>query len=449
MYMSFSVKIYRDDATFGDLISTERAYQRAVLFLFNVACEHWDERPESSGKPLKERSWLERLVHATKKNPFPAHDLSAITPHLPSYLRRAALAEAFGAAASWMAGDPTKKTGPSAFRTHPALYAKEMISPISFDGEGKASVRIKVAHNGNYRWETFRLNASSARRAVSLDDELRSPKLVICGKTAKLTFPRKQKLSLRAVPLEERKALGADLGVNAAAACSALRSDGTVASRRILRLKKEEGRLERSMGEVRRCAAQGLKHYPKVWARLVSANQDIAIKTADFILDEAVRTGSDVIVFEHLSPKGRIRGKSRRMRLHFWRARAVQSLVEAGAHRLGMRIAHVAAFNTSAYAFDGSSLLPDGTFRKVMRGVNGSYNMCRFPSGKIYDTDLSASYNIGARYFIREILLELAEEDAARARAEVPGLASGITRTLHTLTMLHEHLGASGAAAVS
>ena len=62
-----------------------------------------------------------------------------------------------------------------------------------------------------------------------------------------------------------------------------------------------------------------------------------------------------------------------------------------------MRISRVCAWGTSMLAFDGTG--------RVQRGMDaglGSYSVCRFQTGKIYNCDLNASYNIGARYFLRE-----------------------------------------------
>ena len=63
------------------------------------------------------------------------------------------------------------------------------------------------------------------------------------------------------------------------------------------------------------------------------------------------------------------------------------------AHRHGMRISRVCAWGTSKYAFDGSG--------QVIRD-KGNYSICTFQNGKKYNCDLSASMNIGARYFLRE-----------------------------------------------
>ena len=78
-----------------------------------------------------------------------------------------------------------------------------------------------------------------------------------------------------------------------------------------------------------------------------------------------------------------------------WRKAEVQSIVTNQAHRLGMRISCINPKNTSKLAYDGSG--------EVVRGQNAGFNtyeLCKFQSGKIYNCDLSATYNIGARYFI-------------------------------------------------
>ena len=80
--------------------------------------------------------------------------------------------------------------------------------------------------------------------------------------------------------------------------------------------------------------------------------------------------------------------------LHMWKKRGVQETSAHMAHRKGMRIARVCAWKTSALAYDGSG--------KVERDPD-NHSLCTFTSGKRYNCDLSASYNIGARYFIREL----------------------------------------------
>ena len=72
------------------------------------------------------------------------------------------------------------------------------------------------------------------------------------------------------------------------------------------------------------------------------------------------------------------------------------------------------------YAYDGSRLL-ERNYKK---------DIATFSNGKKYHCDLSASYNIGSRYFTRAILKPLSEKLRLQIEAKVPKL---VDRTSHTL----------------
>ena len=174
---------------------------------------------------------------------------------------------------------------------------------------------------------------------------------------------------------------------------------------------------------------QGHYHFPSLWASVKNLNRRIALGTAGFIIEMAKAFRANVIVFEHLDPGGRKTGKNRRQRLHMWKCRDIQGMVTSKAHRLGIRVSHVCAWNTSALAFDGSG--------KVERGIHQNHSICRFTTGKIYNCDLNASYNIGARYFIREILKSLPVTAGLDISAKVPECSRRSTCTLSTLIRLN------------
>ena len=69
--------------------------------------------------------------------------------------------------------------------------------------------------------------------------------------------------------------------------------------------------------------------------------------------------------------------------------------------------------DTSALAYDGSG--------KVERDP-GNHSLCTFGNGKRYNCDLSASYNIGARYFIRELTKPMPATAWSVLEAEVPAV---------------------------
>ena len=95
--MTYSVKIKRLNHIFMD---TVRLYRQAVSFFMDVCLQEWDTI--SSGKTQKERvNLVESLTVASKKNPSVLYDFGADFYKFPSYLRRAAIAEALGKVSSY------------------------------------------------------------------------------------------------------------------------------------------------------------------------------------------------------------------------------------------------------------------------------------------------------------------------------------------------------------
>ena len=99
-----------------------------------------------------------------------------------------------------------------------------------------------------------------------------------------------------------------------------------------------------------------------------------------------------------------------------------------------MRISRVNAWNTSRLAFDGSGHVVRG---KESEKAGGSYSVCEFQNGKVYNCDLNAAYNIGARYYIREILKSLPVTERLAMEAKVPACAKRSTCTLSTLISMY------------
>ena len=173
-------------------------------------------------------------------------------------------------------------------------------------------------------------------------------------------------------------------------------------------------------------------------ASLDCINLVVPMKTAAYIVDMAVRYSVDTVVFEHLETSGKKKG-SKKQRLHHWRAQYVQSMVADKVHRLGMRVARVCAWGTSRLAFDGSGRILRG---KESEKTTGNYSLCEFQTGKVYHCDLNASYNIGARYFIREILKSVPVTVQQDIGAKVPRCLKRSTCTLSDLISLAAVLAA-------
>ena len=104
-----------------------------------------------------------------------------------------------------------------------------------------------------------------------------------------------------------------------------------------------------------------------------------------------------------------------------------------------IRISRICAWNTSKLAFDGSGKVERGTY--VQNGVEKyNYSICTFPNGKQYHCDLNASYNIGARYFIRELLKSDSVMRRLPSQTKDSDYGTGTTRTLSTLIRLNADL---------
>ena len=139
-----------------------------------------------------------------------------------------------------------------------------------------------------------------------------------------------------------------------------------------------------------------------LYARVRGLNLQIARETARAIMAFAARHGATVIVFERLKGfrpkasgrKGRGGGGAMKARFHAWLHRALTRQVEATWTEQGGMVAYVNAWGTSAWAYDGTG--------KVVRPT-GRHDRAIFSSGKEYDADLNAAYNIGAKYWVSRL----------------------------------------------
>jgi len=82
--------------------------------------------------------------------------------------------------------------------------------------------------------------------------------------------------------------------------------------------------------------------------------------------------------------------------------------------------------------------IADG-FGKVEQNLKK--DLAVFSTGKVYHTDLSASYNIGARYFIWAFQKSTSGTNWLSLQAKVPVLAIRTSQTLSSFISLHHALG--------
>jgi len=122
-------------------------------------------------------------------------------------------------------------------------------------------------------------------------------------------------------------------------------------------------------------------------------NEHIAQIVSRQILEFAKSHGVSLVVFEDLSnwkAKGGKHGSLQKQRFHQWCKDRIVELAIEKFMELGGKVVKINPKKTSAYAFDGSGLI---------KRSNQKYSQATFQNGKQYNADLSASYNIGARYW--------------------------------------------------
>jgi len=193
-----------------------------------------------------------------------------------------------------------------------------------------------------------------------------------------------------------------DLGINNAATASIVGRDGTVKARIFINPARDiDRRNQRRMmistksrqtrnitkSDLSKGFCQGL------YRKSSNINSEISRKVMRGIVDFALSHGVKVIVFENLEgwkAKAGRKGSLPKQKFHLWCHRQIVELTQQRWEEFGGKVVLVNPKYTSAYAFDGSG--------KVRRGKD-NYSLCRFTTGKNYNADLNASYNIGARYW--------------------------------------------------
>ena len=442
IYTTYKVKIKHYNHIFKQTVAI---YRNAVDYLIAVCHENWESISSIEGS-LNRQRYVETLVHATKDNPNPKYDFDEKFYKMPSYLRRGVISEALGKVSSyksnlknWESEEPSSRGEfpgyPKAGYIYPSLYRGNMYS----ETEDTYKAQIKVYVRNTWDWITVQLRKSDVdyinRRCKNRKQC--APTLQKRGKEWYLDFPFEENVKLCKTNIKDQTVVAVDLGINTAATISVMRSDGTILGRHFCKLPKETDHLAHSINRIKKMQQHGNYKTPRLWAKAKGINHDIATKTAGFIMDVAVLYYADTIVFEHLDRKGKLKG-SKKQRLHMWRCKEVQAIVTNKAHRLGMHVSHICAWGTSKLAYDGSGFVARGR-----EGGFNTYELCKFTNGKVYNCDLSASYNIGARYFIRELLKSVPEKARLRIEAKVPQCSKRSTCTLSTLVNLNTVLASA------
>ena len=419
----------------GDLKALETSisiYRDALRVLIPIINDNWDLLSEYEFANQK-YNCIEKWIHNTKSNQA-LYDFDEQFPKFPTYLRRSATATALGIVSSYRSNlanweKEPKGQAPQLSLTHyayPAYYKNNLFR--NFDPV-KPTIELKVFKNGDWVYETYKLKTSDCTyyQTYLTSKKQSVPIIQKKGRRFYATFYYEENVQL--VKEESiHKICAVDLGLNTDATCTIMGQDGTVYARTFISFSKEHDRLDTQLGRIKRNQKRGSRHNKRLWRSVAGISQDIADKTVKAIFDFGNEHGVDVFVLEYLDFKGKKAVK----RAHFWRYKRIYKVLAQKAHQYGLRIARVNARYTSRLAFDGSGWSKRG--REI--APETPYAEMLFPTGKTYNADLNASYNIGARYFIRHLLKTVTATQWLALEAKVPQVAKRSTCTLSDLINL-------------
>ncbi|MEG3973275.1 IS200/IS605 family accessory protein TnpB-related protein [Microcoleus sp. herbarium8] len=365
---------------------------------------------------------IEKMIHKTAGNPHPKHLYyhSIVTKHpsfrkFPSYLRRAAIADAIGIVSSfhtrylqWQSGirkhrqaKPPRLT--ATCNSYPALYKGQQIRY----GEKYQTVDLKVWNGMDWLWiNNIGVKGHGLNRHQIVGNEMQSPALVVNKRTCQLLMP----IKIGKVERQDSDYVcSVDLGINNAAVASIVGRDGTVKARKFINPARDIDRRNRRRMRIKKKSRQTANLTGQKLARgfcqglyrkSSHINLEIARKVVRGIIQFATTHGVKVIVCENLAgwkAKAGRKGSLHKQKFHLWCHCKIVELTQLRWKELGGIVIFVNPKYTSAYAFDGSG--------KVTRSkIN--YSLATFKNGKHYHADLSASYNIGARYWYAIIVAD-------------------------------------------
>ena len=418
---SYSIKLKDINKT---LKPTIIIYRKALKFILDVLILEYEPIKDLSSK--KQINIIEKLIHTTKKNIAKYKDFDTLFHKYPSYLRRSTIMDALGIYKSYSSNyenwELTKQGNPPKLNTTHNKFPCFLKPNMFLKTKNPYKIKLKIYKNNDWNWITINLRKTDVNYITKYCYDLKesNPVLEQRGKCFYLRFTYESKVNLNK---ESNLVCAVDLGINTTATCCIMDSFGTVLARKFIKCTREEDQINHYLNKIKKHQRLGSKENKTLWAKVNNFNKEISIKATKEIINFATTNKANVIVFEYLDTKGKKKG-SKKQRLTLWRKRDIQERVLHNAHLRGIRVNRVCAYNTSRLAFDGSGI--------VARNKS-NFSLCTFTTSKQYNCDLNASYNIGARYYIKEIIKTFSEKKRLLMEAKVPSLSKRSTCTLSTL----------------
>ena len=439
--VSYDVEVLNNTKDTRDIVANTLAiYNSALNYVCDVVYDNYNDI--SSFNNLEARMYLEKLIHNTKNN-IAKYDFDSKYYKLPCYLLRDIESKAIGHVSSYISnlnnykkeryesisnGKRFKKKCPRKAKCNrlPSFYKNNM-----YIEDNDNTIKLKLFTDNTWKYIKFKLKKRDLNYIRKINGKRFNPEIYMVGKKIFVKFSFEiSDLKLTNKDLKDRIICGVDLGINNDATLSIMTSNGTILGRhfvntnnkdRFNHLLNKKRKIQRKSGNYK---FLGNLH---IVNKINSINKNIVNHTCSEIIKICLSYGVDVIVFENLRHKFKRARKSYRQRLHHWKKISIFNKTYEMAHRNGIRISTVNPKGTSMYAYDGSG--------KVERDEN-NYSICVFQNKKVYNCDLSASYNIASRYFVREYLKPLDANLRLALETKASLKLSGTTVTYNTFKVL-------------
>ena len=263
---------------------------------------------------------LEKLTHATKKNPHPVMPLSSIGKEMPAMFRREAIHAALGSARSfyahlkkWRTRRATLLAKGKKFLERPPVPPRSWNKSATFYcGQWKertsSSILLKVWTGSCWSWLKVRLTS----RELPNEAEVGSPALVRRGKQWWLHTPvEKQfqcppKIETQVTTNAATRICAVDLNLNEhLAVCTVQTVEGTILATRFIGggreisgfRKRQLGRIARNRAKTGILAENELDN-AALWRKIRNADEQIAHLVSARIVQFTQDQGASILVFE-------------------------------------------------------------------------------------------------------------------------------------------------------
>jgi putative transposase len=349
--------------------ATQTLFNQIAAFYFEVITAHEAVLDLSNQEALRA---LEKLTHATKKNPHPIMRLSALAPDCPAMFRRAAINAALGSARSfythlskWRREREKAASKGKKFSKRPPVAPRQWNKSTVFYAEQwkertSGSILLKVWTGTVWSWIRVRTTGRKIPEGV----ELGSPQLVRRGGTWWLhtpiekSFASPPKIEKQITTTKDTKICAVDLNLDKhLAVCTVQTVEGTILATRFIGKGLEIAGLRKQLlGRIARNRSRtgmiekGKLDNGALWQKIRNADENLAHLVSVRIVQFAQEQGASILVFEHLGKLKPERGKySRRSnsKRAFWMKGRIFQFAKYKAWNEGIITSRVNPRNTS------------------------------------------------------------------------------------------------------